>query len=362
MKLSRALALGTVAVIGLGSSLLLSSAASAAAPINYVTASQLGTPGGQGWFSAGGGTVTSTAAGLSVGDDDLLNEVVPDLDLEQFAYPTLHSPAGRLEVEATGTYRLELPLSVEVDGVVIDQDTVIEAVSTGATNNSTDQWRVTDDVVDAANAVILGSGATYTLGQIQSILDASSAVSDYTVLAYGISVPAGQTASIHSIRFNGQTTLFTPQPTSTLSTNSISVTQSTSTGLRATFTGFVPGEGVSFLVDSGHSADIVMTAVTADSAGIAVLDYVAGFPLDVGAWTINATAGPRQATAAFTVTADVAATPITDPGNTTAAVDPAVPTLANTGVDSLSYSLVGGALLLVGLGFGAVAQRRRRVG
>ena len=185
MKLSRiAAAAAGVALIG-ASTLLTAGAAQAddlypVAPFPAETS-----PYAAGWFVGGGstGTATSGVAGLSVtGPYQLLNGTTPTDSLV-----TLVDDASLV---STGSANFQIALWN--DGVNNTGFATIRSDNYGPTSmNSLAGWR------SSAPIGIIPANESHTLVEFQAALDASSP--DYELLAFGINVPAGQTAVVSSI-------------------------------------------------------------------------------------------------------------------------------------------------------------------
>ena len=365
MKLSRILATGAAAaLVGASAFALAGSATAADAPANppyatnYVTASQFGSeaaqPGyPQGWFTgtiAGQGTITSGVSGLAItANEQLLNGTTPTAGLSDLVNGNDANNIQPLEVKATGTVAFQIPIFANVNGTANTGFTTLVPNGIGQAGIDADAWHVTQNV-SVGGVPVLIVGQTYTIEQIEGIIEEVGSPVPYQILAYGIIVADGFTATLQSVTWNNVTSQFTPQSTATITPATITPADlaDATKGVTATFTGFVPGETVSFGIGTGNSGDGLPDTAVADETGTVVLRYFSAAPLDVGTYFLSAFAATSGASAigSFVVAAAV--------------VTAADPELAATGVDSTPYLISGGVLLLLGLGFGAASILRRR--
>jgi len=355
MKLSRILATGAAAALIGASAFALAGSASAApvaAPdpdVTYVTSSQLVpevSPYPRAWFrgdvSAPVGSSTSGLAGLTLaGNQLILNGETPSTGLVGLV--------DDADFVASGPVAFQIALFSNFAGADTGFTTLVPDDITLAGLASTASWHTTAAIRNSSNVVVHAADSSATLAQFAATLDAET--TPYVILAYGVYVGIPFTSTLHSISWNGVTSSFMPVPTADLSTTSISTADvvDPTKGVTATYTGFAPGEEVQFGYGTGAFGGDYGDPVVADANGSATIQFVGDSGFAVGSVQfvgIGQTSGARVA-ATFAVVA-------------VAVVSPADPELAATGVDSTPYLISGGALVLLGLGFGAASLRRRR--
>jgi LPXTG-motif cell wall-anchored protein len=349
MKLTRVLA-ASAAVALIGGSTFMIAGAAQADPANpttdYVVASQFGAEGSSypasGWFTgtiANPGTITSGVSGLVVtANEQLLNSTTPATGLA--------SLVATADVRATGPIAFQIPIFANVNGTANTGFTTLVPNGTGQAGIDADAWHVTTAVVNGVTPV-LTPGTTYTIQAIEDALTAQASATPYKILAYGVIVANGFTATLHSVSWNGVTSRFTPAPTASATPTKLTAADASDAakGVTATFTGFVPGETVSFGFGNAGSGGQYGVPTTADTAGSVTVHFVSTTTLDLGTYSLTALGATSGVSAV--VGFDVVAAAIT------------APILPVTGADMLPFAVAGGTLLLIGLGFGFAARRRR---
>jgi len=305
MKTSRIVTSGLALTFAVGSALLLGGAAAAAD--NYVVADDLGVEGSSypaGWFLgtvSAPGTVTSTVSGLSVvGPIQLLNGT-PDAG----AAPDLVALVESTDLGiVSGDANFQIPLFADPDNSA--GFTTLRPDNFGNMGlNPLAGWTT------SGNVGALAAGTSHTLVEYQNELESLS--TQFEVLAYGIIVPAGSSAVVSSITWNGNTTWFTPVPTGVATPASLSQTAATTTGVTATLTGFVPGEVVDGFFASQNMGGETGATATADAAGSVSFTYVLPSGVLPGQYRLGGTAAVSGVAsfADFTVVADAAPVPTT---------------------------------------------------
>ena len=366
MTLSRVLATGAaIALIGASAFALAGSATAADAPANppfatnYVTAGQFGSEAAQpnypqGWFTgtiANQGTITSGVSGLAItANEQLLNGTTPLAGLSDLVNGNDANRIQPLEVNATGPVAFQIPIFANVNGTANTGFTTLVPNGIGQTGIDADAWHVTQNVSVGSVPVLL-TGQTYTIEQIEGIIEEVGSPVPYKILAYGIIVADGFTATLQSVTWNNVTSQFTPQSTAVITPATLTPaeTADATKGVTATFTGFLPGETVTFGIGTGNSGDSLPDTAVADETGSVTLRFISATPLDPGTQFLSAFGTDSGATASGSFVVAVAAV-------TAVVADPA---LAATGIDSTPYLISGGILVLLGLGFGFIALRRR---
>lgn len=152
---------------------------------------------------------------------------------------------------------------------------------------------------------------------------------------------------LQSITWNDVTSRFTPAPTATVSPATVTPADSANAakGVTGVFTGFIPGETVEFGLSTTSSGGPTGETAVADPNGSVTYHFVSPTALDLGTYSLIALGNTStvNVSASFQVVAPA-------------------PELASTGTNAAPYVFAGGALLILGLGFGAVALRRRALG
>lgn len=334
MKLSRILATGAAAALVAGSTFLVGG--TAAADDFYVYEDDFTAetnPYGTGWFIGGGstGTLSSGLSGLTLdgttGLIQILHGTVPTQSLTELV------EGMNVAIVGTGDAYFQIPMFQNFTGADSNFTTLRPADPDADLGDVATQW-ITSWAFGS-----FAAGSSHTIAEYEAELDLSGGPA-YEILAYGLYVNPGETATVASINFSDldtyDTTLFLPLPTATVVPASITLADFAATGVTGTFTGFIPGEEVSIGYGTGSSGSGIETVI-ADENGAVVYHWVADFtqPVSItfGGFGLESSA---RANAALEVTANV---------------------LPATGFDGTPIALGGAALLLAG--FGAIAIRRR---
>lgn len=316
VKLSRIVTAGATLALIAGSSLFAAGAANAAD--SYVTAGDFtaeASPYAPGWFIGGGsvGAPTSGLSGLSlVGPIQILNGTPGAM------------PAGGLNELATGATlgvvsgNADFQIALYTDG----------DAGTGFTTLRPDNFNQ-DGLNPLAGWTTSGTfgtfaaGSSHTLPQYDAELDALSTANSTTpqLLAYGAYVPTGQTATLSSITFNGNTSWFTPRSTSSATPSTITVTAMGTTGVNVVLTGFVPNETVHQTFATTGMGGTTATTYTADAAGRVSYTYKAA-AMAPGTYYLGAQ-GDNSGVIVYTTVTVVA------DGTTTPVAAPAAPVTGN---------------------------------
>lgn len=309
LKLSRIVTAGATLALIAGSSLFAAGAANAAD--SYVTASQFGTEGASypaGWFTGTGstGTMTSGLSGLSLtGQVQILNGTPGSIPAGGLA--SLASDATLGVVSGNADFQIAL----FTDG----------AGSTGFTTLRPDNFNQTglNPLAGWTTSGTFGAftaGSSHTLPDYDAQLAALKTANSTTpkLLAYGAFVPAGQSATLSSITFNGNTSWFTPRSTSSAKPSTVTVTAMGTTGVKVVLTGFVPGEVVDQVFATPAMGGTTGTTFTADSTGTVTYTYISA-GMAPGTYTLGGsgeTSGVNIITA-VTVVADGTTPPVAAP-------------------------------------------------
>jgi len=337
MKLARTLAAGAAAALVGVASLAAADAASAApAPsVEYVTAGQFvpeTSPYPTQWFqgdvSPATGSIASGPAGLTVtGTQQLLNGDTPSSDL------TLLIDSASFIADGPAAFQISLftnPLAHGTGFTTLVPDDITPAAL------QTTTWHTTQAISNAAGTLNYAAGDTVDLSTFETDFP------NYEILAYGVYVGAGFTTDLQSITWGSVTTRFTPAPTASVSPATITPADSAdpTAGVTATFTGFIPGETITFAFGGSSFGGPTGDTGVADTNGSVTYQYVNPTALALGTYTLIAIGDVSgvDARATFDVVAPA-------------------PVLASTGVDVTTPLIAGGTLLLLGLG--ALALRRR---
>ena len=198
------------------------------------------------------------------------------------------------------------------------------------------------------------AGSSATLAEFEAVL--AGGVAGYQILGFGAAVGNGQSDSIGSITFAGNTHLFRAAAIGTYIPDTITVSALASTGISIDISGFVPGEPVFIGLGAGQSGGPFNDLDYAADADGNLVTTITTTGVEPGAYTIYITGGfsGDALSGNLTVTADAVAVPAPAPA---AVVPPRV--LAATGTDLTGGIVAGGMLLLVGAGFAMFATRRR---
>jgi LPXTG-motif cell wall-anchored protein len=349
VKLSSTLAAGgAVALIAIAS-VLTAGAANAAPGDTYVTASQLApaaAPPQSGWsYETTTTAPVSTPAGLSLG-----------------AATQLHLGFG---TAATGTTLVELAAGIATDQAVEERDVAFEIGFLGVPGDPSSYGTITSDATgiaafDPASTwqTDLAPGA-FTLAELDTLLDASSP--GFLITDVGFGDTTGVPFTLSSFAANGVVYAFTPVPTATVTPATLTPAALGSTGVVATFTGFLPGEQVFAFFIPGTVATLdpalavpIEGDFAADANGSVSIAYLAADAATApGQYSIVAGSGAQVLEVPFTV----AAAPVL-------AALPAAPgapaELAATGTDPTMPVGFAGVLLATGCAL-AFAVRRRRI-
>jgi hypothetical protein len=318
VKSTRRIIAGAVAAAAVVASALLVAPANAAD--TYVTADQIGTEGASypaGWFVGAGstGAIASVAGGLSiVGPEQVLNGTPGAIGDGLVAVVS----AAQLGV-TSGNADFQIPLYT--DG----------ATDSGFTTLRPDNFN-NAGLNPAAGWTTSGAFGTFAAGSSHTLADYDAELATLgttpELLAYGVFVPAGETAVVSSITWNGTTTRFTPSPTGTATPSTVSLSDFTTAGrgVKVHLTGFVPGETVDGGIGDGGSGGPTGETYTADANGNVDFTYV--YPnsaATLGQYTLSGY-GETSGVSAF-ATATVVADATSDPSGAPAApvATPAVP-------------------------------------
>jgi hypothetical protein len=310
----------------------------AAAADNYYTASDFGTEGASypaGWFlgdvAGGSGTIADQVSGLAI---DATTKAVQILNSDSPGGDLTDLVDGAAMTMFSGDAVFQIPLFANPAGPSLGFTTLRPAVLGDAGLDSSGQW-ITSQTLGSYAA-----GDTATLQEFETALPAG-----YQILAFGAYVPVGSTAVISSITWAGNTHWFMPRPTGTVTPASVTPSEFSSTGVSATLTGFWPNEVLSCGLGAANSGGPIAGTFQADSAGSITVNYIHSGPAaELGNYVIGCSGvngsvvGSNAVSTASFVLADA---------------------LAATGADITPIALSGGILLLTGLGFAAVATRRR---
>ncbi|GAA2087197.1 hypothetical protein GCM10009840_26320 [Pseudolysinimonas kribbensis] len=349
MKLTRLVAASAATAL-LGAAALAAATPAFAIPApstQYVTASQFvaeASPYPHQWFkgnvTAPVGTYTSVPTGLTVnGNAQPLNGDTPTTGLANLV--------SGASFTADGPAAFQIPIFTNTDATDAASPTgfttlVPDDITPGALHTTT--WHSTQDISRAGTVQYTANTSHFALADLETYL--SGDTTPYTILAYGFYVDSSFTTTLHTVTWDGVTTDFMAAPTATLSATSLTTKQVTSTGIDATFTGFVPGELVDFGYGSGQSGDSYGAPVAADANGTVSVHFVAPTGFTAGTYTLGAYGETSTFSAVGTFT-------VADPA-------PAA-SLAATGIDATPYLIAAAALLVFGAAFGVIAWRRRRV-
>lgn len=348
MKLTRLVAASTATALLSAAALAATTPALAipAPSIQYVTASQLvaeASPYPHQWFKgdvgAPVGTYASVPTGLTIhGNAQPLNGDTPTTGLADLV--------STASFTADGPAAFQIPIFTNTDTASGGSPTgfttlVPDDITPGALHTTT--WHSTQDISRGGTLQYTANTSHFALADLETYL--AGDVTPYTILAYGFYVDSAFTTTLHTVTWNGVTTDFMAHPTATLSATSLTPKQVTSTGIDATFTGFVPGELVGFGYGSGQSGDTFGTPTAADANGTVSVHFVAPAGFTAGTYTLGAYAETSTLSALGTFT-------VADPA-------PAA-SLAATGIDAGPYLIAAAALLLFGAAFGVMAWRRGR--
>jgi hypothetical protein len=307
LKLSRIVTAGATLALIAGSSLFAAGAANAAD--SYVTASQFGAEGGAsypaGWF-VGAGSATTPVSGVSglslTGKIQILNGTPGAM------------PAGGLDELATNATL----------GVVSGNADFQIALYTDGTNSTGFTTLRPDNFNQAGLNPLAGwttsgtfgtfaAGSSHTLPQYDAEL-ATLTTTTPKLLAYGAFVPTGESATLSSITFNGNTSWFTPRSTATATPSTITVTAIGTTGVNVVLTGFVPNETVHQTFATTGMGGPTATTYTADASGHVSYTYKAA-AMAPGTYYLGA-AGDTSGVVVYTtvtVVADGSTPPVAAP-------------------------------------------------
>lgn len=205
-RLSAASAAGALTAIAVLGGAMPSSAATA-----YVLASDLGTEGTSypdGWFIGNPQpevAPSSTDAGL------LLTGKVQLLDGGVISDPDLSDLVDDAVVTATGTWTFQIPVFLDPENAEDKQFTTFRPAQPGSVDTET-QW------VSSRSVAGLTANAPVDFAAIEAAFDAAEAPD---VLASGVFVNAGDSATLQSVTWNGDTSVFTPEPVAPITFNDI---------------------------------------------------------------------------------------------------------------------------------------------
>lgn len=349
MARSRTLTLGTAAALALGAALLVASPAHAAT--TYVGPDDLPFPvedgsALEGWFKGAystdpaAGAESITPSGLQLeGRFQLLNADVPALTLEQLATTTNYGLVS-------GPVFLQFPLFFDSTDINDDSNLGFTTLRPQAANQDSSTtgtlWRSSRDFGLAPGTVIPANSINPLSAYLDVIADQGLVVD---VLAYGIFVDPGETSTVYSITAGDDTTWFLPAPTATATTPAApTVEQATTTGVSATFTGFLPGEAVTADFATEGFGGPVDGDYVADADGVITVSYILPADTVPGTYLLGATGDTTSVNAVseFTVVAAAA------------------PELADTGAETAGLIALASGLLIAGTSAIVVTSRRRR--
>lgn len=201
--------------------------------------------------------------------------------------------------------------------------TVTTSSSTATANGQLDVTANGFAANEPLTVTLDGSTALNTYAAAPYTKDVADASGNYVATAY---LPSSLSLGAHTITVTGATTGAVAAPITVVASPTSSVTPATvalsaylSKGVTVTFTGFTPGDTVTFSLGDQGSGGTVGSPVTVGASGVATLTYVptAGAHYStVGTYTFGASAGNGSIVAQFatlTVTADPAAATPTAP-------------------------------------------------
>jgi hypothetical protein len=304
VKAIRTITAGAALALVAGSALI---AVPANAADDYINVSQIGVEGSSypaGWFVGAGstGSAATTPSGLSVNGREQVLNGTPGT-----------APSGGLVELATNAHlgvvsgNADFQIPLFTDG----------SAHTGFTTLRPDNFN-NPGLNPAAGWTTSGTVGTFAAGTSHTLAEYDAELATlptaYELLAYGVIVPAGESAVISSITWNGTTTWFTPQPSGTATPSTISVTDFTTAGkgVAVHLTGFVPGESVDGGIGNGGSGGPTGQTFTADANGN--VDFIYVYPntgLTPGQYTLSGIASVSgvNVSASVTVVADPSGTP-----------------------------------------------------
>ncbi len=392
MKFSRIIA-STGAVALVAASVLLGAGVAQAADY-FVTADDFGVEGDsypQGWFvgdmgTQTGGSIKSTPDGLEItGPLQILNGTTP-------ASGILTLVKDDLDLWHTGTATFQIPVYT---------GTGATGFTTFRPASGTYPWNTGGNWITSQAWKTYDSGAIDTLENFAAAMDP-----DYTILAFGLFVDAGDTATVREIQWAGNTHFFLPEPTGVVNPEQMTLDELRENGVTVTFTNMPPytlyawcnvvaGEGDDINWNDLEEEDFLykdqidlnddgsLTVTYQPDAEVELADGV----YTIGCFTSEVDNALNSVFATFTIAAaEEVTTPPIDEDETVPPVDedetvPPVdesdeaeaetsvvttptdvtptPALAATGVDGGPLALAAGLLVLGGLAITAATTRRR---
>ena len=352
MKLSRVLAASAgVALVG-ASTLAFVAPASAeviippAAPFPAETS-----PYAADWFTGGGSVGTSSTDaqfGLNIAAGPLVTDTYQVLNGTPVTGDLTELVDAASMFVTRGTATLQIPVFGE-PGAADQQFTTLRPATPSAPGGA--YFPANAPWITSRALPGFAAGSTATLAQFETAL--STGVG-YQILGFGAAVGNGQSGSIGSITFAGDTHQFRDTATGEYVPKTVTVTELATTGVSLELTGFAPLEPLYiYLTTEGGDGDAINdTEYAADADGNFVQTITAtGWEPGTYLLTIDGAFSGDGLFGDLTILADPAAVPAP------AAVAP--PVLAATGTDLSGGILAGGVLLLAGAGLALVATRRR---
>lgn len=353
MKLSRIPAVGVaVALVAASTFFVVTPAAAAnfyydAADFGQEPPSPSTYPAGFDWFY---GDVTSDgdidweAGGMEMNNGTNINGNVQILnqDVSTPAPGGLATLADNSSVLSdTGEWTFQLPLFANPTTGPQAFTTLRPAAQGNSAVDSTLQWITSQVIPTDGGGVAYAAGASATLVQFEAALNA---LDSYQLLAFGLFFTTADTDTIHAIRFDGDWSIFTPEPLATVVPGALSVADFTNTakGVTATVTGFLPGELTGWWLGLPDGDYTPIGQVFADTTGTATLEFVAPAGAVAGEYSLW-----------------VDSQYFVDIGGTFVEVffDVTPNALAATGVDASGAGMLAGILLITGLGVMLVRRR-----
>jgi LPXTG-motif cell wall-anchored protein len=329
LKLSRIAATGAATALVAASTLLVGG--TVAADDFYYEAADFGIEGAEypeGWFTGTGttGLLSSGLGGLTLNGDTGLVQI---LNGTTDATATLSQLAQNADFTATGpgAVYFQIPMFGNIDGPDMNFTTLRPADPTEEVWDEDTLWTTSQPFGSFLDE------SSHTIEEYETMLGTA----DYEVLAYGLFVAAGDTSTVVSVTWSGDTSWFLPAPTAVVAPTTITFADFAKTGVTANFTGYIPGEDVEVYLSSGQSGGL-LEVVQADANGAVEYTYSEAGHTQAGTFTIGG----------FGSTSGV---------NTWAEFDLTANVLPATGVDGTPIAIVGGILLLAGIG--AIVVRRR---
>jgi LPXTG-motif cell wall-anchored protein len=358
MKLSRIPAIGAAVALVATSTLLFASPA-AAADFYYdqddfgqeLLAPNDGYPAGVDWFYGAQpvnplGDLDWTVRGIEInngtnpsGAVQILNQDVTTPAAGGLATLVFNS----FVVSATGEWTFQLPLFANPTTGPQAFTTLRPAAQGNNATVPSAAWITSGAIPTDGGGVAYAAGATATLTQFETALNA---LASYELLAFGLNFTAADTDTVQAVRWDGDWSIFTAEPTITPVPDSIQLADfvNPAKGVTVTATGFLPGEETYWRLVRPNGAVVQLGSVFADANGVAVFDHLSLAGAAAGEYGLSVDSDYFRELNGITVEGSFEVTPTA---------------LAATGTDATGAGIVAGVLLITGLG---VLIARRRVG